>query len=99
MPQPPVPTRFVALDETTGEVLAQATTGQYPDGLAYDECRNAIWTTSENRRNRNGGRHGHDTATLQPRGTVELGGQSATSAMTPEATGCWSPCRATTSWR
>ena len=42
--------QVVALDETTGAELGRAPTGQYPDGLAYDPRRNAIWTTNESAR-------------------------------------------------
>ena len=31
-------------------MLGRAPTGQYPDGLAYDPRRNAIWTTNESAR-------------------------------------------------
>ncbi|MCU1626377.1 MAG: hypothetical protein JWP64_1326, partial [Pseudonocardia sp.] len=37
----------VGLDEDTGEVLTRTPTGEYPDGLAYDPRRGAIWTTNE----------------------------------------------------
>jgi DNA-binding beta-propeller fold protein YncE len=63
--------QVIAIDETTGEVLGQATTGEYPDGLAYDARRNAIWTTDKTA----GTETVVDADTLQPRGTVELGGQ------------------------
>lgn len=63
--------QVVAIDESTGEVLGQASTGQYPDGLAYDPRRNAIWTTNETA----GTETIVDAATLEPRGTVELGGE------------------------
>ncbi|HEY1967967.1 MAG TPA: hypothetical protein VGH89_08480, partial [Pseudonocardia sp.] len=38
---------MVTLDEDTGTVLNQAPTGEYPDGLAYDPRRDAVWTTNE----------------------------------------------------
>jgi DNA-binding beta-propeller fold protein YncE len=60
----------VAVDENTGVVLGQATTGQYPDGLAYDPRRNTVWTTNESE----GTETVVDAASLQPRGTVELDG-------------------------
>lgn len=63
--------QVIAIDETTGDVLQQTSTGQYPDGLAYDSRRNAIWTTNET----GGTETVVDAGTLQPRGTVELGGQ------------------------
>jgi DNA-binding beta-propeller fold protein YncE len=63
--------QVVALDEKTGAVFGQAPTGQYPDGLAYDSRRNAIWTTNKTA----GTETVVDATTLQPRGTVELGGQ------------------------
>ena len=63
--------QVVAIDETTGVELGRAPTGDYPDGLAYDPRRNTIWTTNET----GGTETVVDAATLQPRGTVELGGQ------------------------
>jgi DNA-binding beta-propeller fold protein YncE len=39
--------QMVVLDEDTGAVLNRAPTGRYPDGLAYDAKRNAVWTTNE----------------------------------------------------
>jgi len=40
--------RMVGLDEDTGAVVVQASTGEYPDGLAYDSGRfSAVWTTYE----------------------------------------------------
>jgi DNA-binding beta-propeller fold protein YncE len=63
--------KVVAIDETTGELLGEAATGQYPDGLAYDPRRNAIWTTNETA----GTETVVDAATLRPRGSIELGGQ------------------------
>jgi YVTN family beta-propeller protein len=63
--------QVVAIDETTAAEIGRAPTGQYPDGLAYDPRRNAIWTSNE---------HGGtatvvEAATLQPKGTVALGGE------------------------
>ncbi|KZM27991.1 hypothetical protein ST47_g866 [Ascochyta rabiei] len=39
--------RLVILDEDTGAVIGQAPTGDYPDGIAYDPTRGAVWTTNE----------------------------------------------------
>jgi DNA-binding beta-propeller fold protein YncE len=39
--------QVVALDENTGTEIGRAPTGAYPDGLAYDPRRKAIWTTNE----------------------------------------------------
>jgi DNA-binding beta-propeller fold protein YncE len=61
----------VALDEATGGELGRAPTGDYPDGVAYDPRRNAIWTTNESA----GTETVVDAASMQPRGTVDLGGQ------------------------
>jgi DNA-binding beta-propeller fold protein YncE len=63
--------QVVALDETTGAELGRAPTGKYPDGLAYDPRRGAIWTTNETA----GTETIVDAVTLQPRGTVDLGGE------------------------
>jgi YVTN family beta-propeller protein len=63
--------QVVAIDENTGAEIARAPTGEYPDGLAYDPRRNTIWTTNEAA----GTETVVDAATLQPRGTVDLGGE------------------------
>ena len=63
--------QLVAIDETTGAEIGRAPTGQYPDGLTYDPRRNAIWTTNET----GGTETVVDAATLQPKGTVALGGE------------------------
>lgn len=63
--------RMVALDEDTGVVVGGAGTGEYPDGLAYDPRRNAVWTTNET----GGSESVIDAATFGVRGTVELGGE------------------------
>lgn len=63
--------QVVAIDETTGAEIGRAPTGQYPDGLAYDPRRNAIWTTNET----GGTETVVDAATLQPKGTVAIGGE------------------------
>ncbi|AGB24359.1 hypothetical protein Mycsm_04106 [Mycobacterium sp. JS623] len=63
--------QVVALDENTGAEIGRAPTGDYPDGLAYDPRRNTIWTTNEVA----GTETIVDAATLQPRGTVDLGGE------------------------
>jgi len=64
--------QIVAIDETAGEVLGRAPTGAYPDGLAYDSRRNAIWTTNET----GGTETVLDAGDLHPRGTVEVGGEA-----------------------
>jgi DNA-binding beta-propeller fold protein YncE len=61
--------QLVALDETTGAELGRAPTGQYPDGLAYDPRRDAIWTTNET----GGTETVIDATTMAPRGSVDLG--------------------------
>jgi DNA-binding beta-propeller fold protein YncE len=63
--------QVVAIDETTGVEIGRAATGQYPDGLAYDPRRSAIWASNE----RGGTETVVDAATLQPKGTVALGGE------------------------
>jgi DNA-binding beta-propeller fold protein YncE len=63
--------QVVSLDETTGAEVGRAPTGQYPDGLAYDPRRNAIWTTNES----GGTETVADANTLEPKGTVPLGGE------------------------
>ena len=63
--------QVVAIDEATGEVLARGPTGGYPDGLAYDPRRNAVWTTNET----SGTETSVDAGALQARGTVQLGAE------------------------
>ncbi len=63
--------KVVGLDEDTGQVIIQSPTGQYPDGLAYDSRRGAIWTTDES----GGSETVIDAMTGQVRGTVALGGE------------------------
>jgi DNA-binding beta-propeller fold protein YncE len=73
--------QVVAIDETNGAELGRAPTGQYPDGLAHDPRRNAIWTTNESA----GTETVVDAATLQQRGTVELGGQVGNVGYDPDS--------------
>ncbi|HYZ67161.1 MAG TPA: YncE family protein [Mycobacterium sp.] len=63
--------QVIAIDENTGTEIGRAPTGEYPDGLAYDPRRNAVWTTNETA----GTETVVDAATLQPRGTIDLGGE------------------------
>ncbi|WP_051153474.1 YncE family protein [Nocardia niigatensis] len=63
--------QLMALDEDSGAVLFTAPTGNYPDGLAYDPVRNAVWTTNE----RAGSETVADADTGIVRGTVTLGGE------------------------
>jgi DNA-binding beta-propeller fold protein YncE len=63
--------RLVALDEDSAAVLWRAPTGEYPDGLAYDPVRGAIWTTNES----GGNETVVDANTGAVRGQVELGGE------------------------
>lgn len=63
--------QVVAIDETTGAEIARGPTGRYPDGLAFDSRRNAIWTTNES----GGTETVVDAGTMQPKGTVALGGE------------------------
>ncbi|MEC3953095.1 YncE family protein [Nocardia sp. CDC153] len=63
--------QVVGLDEGSGVVLFTASTGSYPDGLAYDPVRNAVWTTNE----RGGSETVVDADSGTVRGTVALGGE------------------------
>src|SRR5262249_18489854 len=76
--------RMVTLDEDTGEQLAQAPTGDYPDGLAYDPDRDTIWTTNET----GGSETVIDVGTGQVRGTVQLGGEAGNVAYDRPAGRC-----------
>jgi DNA-binding beta-propeller fold protein YncE len=60
---------MIILNEDTGEQIGHAPTGAYPDGLAYDPRRGAIWTTNET----GGSETVLDAATGAVRGTVALG--------------------------
>ncbi|MBH0121236.1 YncE family protein [Rhodococcus sp. CX] len=63
--------QLVAFDEDTGEVLFAAPTGDYPDGLAYDPVRHAVWTTDEHA----GTETVVDADSGAVRATVDLGGE------------------------
>nr|WP_308188323.1 YncE family protein [Nocardia australiensis] len=63
--------QLVALDEDTGAALWSSPTDAYPDGLAYDPVRGAVWTTNE----RAGTETVIDADTGNVRGTVSLGGE------------------------
>ncbi|WP_043726514.1 YncE family protein [Kutzneria sp. 744] len=63
--------QVVVLNEDTGEVVNQASTGNYPDGIAYDPRRNAIWTTNET----GGTETVVDAGNASARGSVDLGGE------------------------
>ena len=82
--------RMASIDEDTGVVLYRTPTGEYPDGLAYDPKRSAIWTTNET----GGSETVIGAADGAVRGTVDVGGRRATSPTTRPPTRCWSPCRA-----
>jgi len=73
--------RVVAIDENAGAVLGHAPTGHYPDGLAYDPRRNTVWTSNESA----GTETVVDAATLQPRGTIELGGEVGNVSYDPDS--------------
>lgn len=62
---------MVGLDEETGEVVVEARTGEYPDGLAFDSRRAAVWTTNET----GGSETVIDANTGVVRATVPLGGE------------------------
>jgi DNA-binding beta-propeller fold protein YncE len=81
--------QLVALDETSGAVLYRAATGDYPDGLSYVSSTGQLWISNES----GGTETVIDAATGHIAGTVELGGEAATSATTPHATGCSPTCR------
>jgi DNA-binding beta-propeller fold protein YncE len=64
--------QMVSLDEDTGSVFYRTPTGEYPDGLAYDPTRDAVWTTNE--------AGGSETVIAASdgtvRGTVPVGGEA-----------------------
>jgi DNA-binding beta-propeller fold protein YncE len=64
--------RVVSIDEDTGAVLYRAPTGDYPDGMAFDPIRDAVWTTNET----GGSETVIGAADGAVRGTVEMGGEA-----------------------
>ncbi|MFL6110908.1 MAG: YncE family protein [Catenulispora sp.] len=70
--------QMVVLDEDTGAILSRTPTGAFPDGLAYDPVRRAVWTTDES-----GGSETVIDPTGAARGTVELGGEAGNNAFDP----------------
>jgi DNA-binding beta-propeller fold protein YncE len=71
--------RMVTLDEDTGAVLNQSPTEDYPDGLAYDSRRDAVWTTNE----AGGSETVIGAVDGAVRGTVDLGGEVGNVAYGP----------------
>ena len=71
--------QVLSLDEDTGTVLTRAPTGAYPDGMAYDPRRGAIWTTNET----GGTETVTDAATGNVRGGLDLGGEAGNVAYDP----------------
>jgi len=71
--------QLVTLDEDTGTVLSTAATGEFPDGLAYDPRRGAVWVTNE----QGGTETVIDATTGAVRGTVVLGGEVGNVAYDP----------------
>jgi DNA-binding beta-propeller fold protein YncE len=63
--------QVVALSEDSGEVIHQAPTGNYPDGIAYDPRRSAVWTTNET----GGTETVVDTDAVKVRGNIDMGGE------------------------
>ena len=63
--------QLVAIDEDSDRVAFRAPTGTYPDGLAYDPIRRAVWTTNESA----GTETVVDADTGTVRATVPLGGE------------------------
>ncbi|MGY4100862.1 YncE family protein [Nocardia sp. R16R-3T] len=62
---------LAAIDSETGAIVWTTPTGDYPDGLAYDPRRGAVWTTNQ----RAGTETVVDADTGTVRGTVPLGGE------------------------
>ncbi|HEV7831684.1 MAG TPA: YncE family protein [Pseudonocardiaceae bacterium] len=72
---------MVSLDEDTGAVPTRTPSGEYPDGLAYDPRRAAIWTTNET----SGSETVIDAVTGAVRGTVALGAEAGNVAYDPNS--------------
>lgn len=72
---------MVILNEDNGEQIGCAPTGRYPDGLAYDPHRSAVWTTNET----GGSETVIDADTAALRGTVALGGEAGNVVYDPTA--------------
>jgi hypothetical protein len=77
--------QVVGLDEDTGAVVTRSPTGDYPDGLAFDQRRAAIWTTNET----GGTETVIDAATGKGRGSVDLGGEVGNVVYDPAADQMW----------
>ena len=60
-------------------MVNRAPTGEYPDGLAYDPKRGAVWTTNET----GGSETVIDAGDAAVRGTVDLGGEVGNVAYEP----------------
>ncbi len=63
--------QLVAIDEDSGKVVFRAQTDTYPDGLAYDPIRRAVWTTNESA----GTETVIDADSGMIRATIPLGGE------------------------
>ena len=63
--------QLVALDEATGQELGRTVVGGYPDALAYDSRRGAVWTANVTA----GSATVVDANTLQVRQTLDVGGE------------------------
>ncbi|WP_433725390.1 YncE family protein [Nocardia sp. CA-129566] len=63
--------QLATIDSDSGTILRTSPTGDYPDGLAYDPRRGAVWTTDQ----RAGTETVVDAETGTVRGTVPLGGE------------------------
>jgi DNA-binding beta-propeller fold protein YncE len=77
--------QVIGLDEDTGAVATRSPTGDYPDGLAFDQRRAAIWTTNET----GGTETVIDAATGNGRGSVDLGGEVGNVVYDPAADQMW----------
>jgi DNA-binding beta-propeller fold protein YncE len=73
--------QMVAIDEDSGARLFTSPTGTYPDGLAYDPVRHAVWTTNESA----GTETVIDADNGAVRATVPLGGEVGNVVYDPAA--------------
>ncbi|MCE5289040.1 MAG: YncE family protein [Nocardiaceae bacterium] len=72
---------LIAFDEDTGARLVSASTGTYPDGLAYNPQRDEVWSTNESA----GTETVVDASTGQVRATVQMGGEVGNVVYDPTA--------------
>jgi outer membrane protein assembly factor BamB len=72
--------QLVAIDELTGQELRRAPVGDYPLGVAYDSRRKTVWSSNQ----KAGTVTVLDATTLQPRATIDMGGEVGNGGYDPD---------------